>query len=204
MKDNTYMKRKFICLLTAVLLFCAAASPQDVMGPKHNAAGKLLLPENYRQWIFLSAGLGMTYTPVAGTGAENPPFQNVFVSRPGYEGFLKTGLWPDKTMFVLEIRASESRASETNASINRGGHYQAGIAAVEAEVKEGGKWTFYAFGRDGTQADALPRTEQCYSCHSENGAVDNTFVQFYPTLLPVARAKGTFKVRAQAVRAEDK
>jgi hypothetical protein len=37
----------------------------------------------------------------------------------------------------------------------------------------------------------IPRTANCYSCHQENGAVDTTFVQFYPTLLPIARAEKT-------------
>jgi len=36
--------------------------------------------------------------------------------------------------------------------------------------------------------------ENCYSCHSAHAAVDTTFVQFYPTLAPIAKAKGTFKV----------
>jgi hypothetical protein len=31
----------------------------------------------------------------------------------------------------------------------------------------------------------------CYSCHEQHGAVDTTFVQFYPTLLPIATQKGT-------------
>jgi hypothetical protein len=148
----------------------------------------LLLPANYREWIFLSSGLGMTYTPLSSTTADNPPFQNVFVTRAAYQAYLNAGRWPDKTMFVLEIRTSES-----NGSINKGGHYQTGIAAIEAEVKEGGQWVFYGFGREGKTAKPLPRSERCYSCHAENGASDNTFVQFYPTLLPVAKAKGTFK-----------
>jgi len=33
--------------------------------------------------------------------------------------------------------------------------------------------------------------------HAKNGAVDETFVQFYPTLIPVAKAKGTFKGEAE-------
>jgi hypothetical protein len=37
----------------------------------------------------------------------------------------------------------------------------------------------------------IPTTANCYSCHSEHAAVDTTFVQFYPTLLPIAKAKGT-------------
>jgi hypothetical protein len=37
----------------------------------------------------------------------------------------------------------------------------------------------------------IPRDASCYSCHAASTAVDHTFVQFYPTLLPIARAKGT-------------
>jgi hypothetical protein len=33
----------------------------------------------------------------------------------------------------------------------------------------------------------------CVQCHSEHGAVERTFVQFYPHLLDVAREKGTLK-----------
>jgi len=39
----------------------------------------------------------------------------------------------------------------------------------------------------------LPTSAECYSCHAQNGAVDNTFVQFYPTLIDVAKKHGTFK-----------
>jgi hypothetical protein len=37
----------------------------------------------------------------------------------------------------------------------------------------------------------IPHDAECYSCHLAHAAVDTTFVQFYPTLLPVAKAKGT-------------
>ena len=30
-----------------------------------------------------------------------------------------------------------------------------------------------------------------FQCHNTNAAVDKSFVQFYPALLPIARAKGT-------------
>ena len=40
-------------------------------------------------------------------------------------------------------------------------------------------------------AQAFPKTAACFQCHSANAAVDKSFVQFYPTLLPIARAKGT-------------
>lgn len=37
----------------------------------------------------------------------------------------------------------------------------------------------------------IPVVADCYSCHAAHGAVDTTFVQFYPTLLPIAKSKGT-------------
>jgi len=130
----------------------------------------------------------MTYgSPEAAATAE-PKFDNVFVTRAAYQSFLETGKWPDKTMFVLEVRSAQSKAS-----INKGGHFQSDVVAVEAEVKNNGKWAFYGFGRSGATGKQLPASATCYTCHAQHGAVDNTFVQFYPTLLSVAREKGTLK-----------
>jgi acyl carrier protein phosphodiesterase len=40
-------------------------------------------------------------------------------------------------------------------------------------------------------ARIIPQAAPCYSCHQQHAAVDTTFVQFYPTLLAVAKDKGT-------------
>jgi hypothetical protein len=40
----------------------------------------------------------------------------------------------------------------------------------------------------------MPQTANCYSCHQDHGAVDTTFVQFYPTLMGIAKDKGTLSV----------
>ena len=37
----------------------------------------------------------------------------------------------------------------------------------------------------------IPQKAPCYTCHAEHAAVDTTFVQFYPTLPPVAQEKHT-------------
>ena len=50
---------------------------------------------------------------------------------------------------------------------------------------------FFAFDKDDKTAAMVPQDAECYACHKKDGAVDTTFVQFYPTLLPVARAKST-------------
>jgi hypothetical protein len=152
---------------------------------KEETVGKTMpLPENYREWVWLSSGLGMSYS--AGAAAAAPSFDNVFASPDAYRVFKATGGWPDKTVLMLEFRNSAS-----NSSINQSGHFQTERTDVEAHVKdEHGRWAFYSFG-NGSQTGALiPKQANCYSCHEQHGAVDTTFVQFYPTLLEIAEAKG--------------
>ena len=179
------------CLSSAIKAQAPPAA--DSTSPRYGADNELMRPENYREWIYLSSGLGMSYSPAA-TAANNanPPFDNVFVTPSAYRSFLQTGTWPDKTMFVLELRGSASEGS-----INKQGRFQGQVLGVEVEVKDEsrfpGKWAFYEFGRSAASAKPLPTTASCYSCHAQNGAVDNTFVQFYPTLADIARQKGTFK-----------
>ncbi len=173
-----------------------AASLVAVFGLS-GADGRLKFPADYREWVFLSSGVGMTYGPIGDAAHTGPPmFDNVFVNPASYRGFLKTGHWPDKTVFVLEVRGSESHGS-----INKDGHFQTGIMGIEVEVKDRsaktGEWTFYGFGNPKNTATAVAepigRDAGCYSCHGRNAAVENTFVQFYPVLYDVARNKGTLK-----------
>ena len=166
-------------------MFAAGSTAED---PQFTGGGELVFPRDYREWVFVTAGLGMTYSAPDAAHEQAPHFDNVFVTRAAYRSFVETGKWPERTMFVLEVRASDSKAS-----INRGGRFQSEVVAVEAEVKSGGKWAFYGFGKGTKPAKQIPATASCYSCHGEHGAVDNTFVQFYPTLLSVARAKGTLR-----------
>jgi hypothetical protein len=182
-----------------ITLFINAVPSTPKRGPEYTADAQLKFPADYRQWVFLSSGVGMTYGPLAtvrqagalSAAAQPPPmFDNVFVNPDSYRPFLRTGHWPDKTMFVLEVRDSESHGS-----INNGGHFQTDIMGIETEVKDGSSWSFYAFslasGTPQASAKAIPRTASCYSCHSKNTAVENTFVQFYPELYEVAEQKGT-------------
>ena len=173
----------------------ARAQQQPADGPSYTAAGELIRPANYRDWSFVTSGLGMTYNQPSGA-ARTPNFTNVYVNPSAYRAFAKSGRWPDKTMFILEVRGSSSEGS-----INKGGHFQSDLIVIEASVKDQarypslhGSWAYFDFGRDmKTAANPLPATERCYACHAENAAVDNTFVQFYPTLLEVAKAFNTLK-----------
>jgi len=188
------MKKAATILVLAYGVACslsiARAQQTDGDGPRYTGTA-LVRPADYREWVFLSSGLGMTYEPPS-ANPRPPTFGNVFVNPSSYRSFMKTGKWPDKTIFVLEFRNSDSEGS-----INKSGRYQTGLAAVEAEVKDSrfpDGWAFFNF-RDGAAAEPLSATDSasCVECHTKNTAVERTFVQFYPTLLEVARRMGTVK-----------
>ena len=162
------------------------------LAQQYTKDGQLALPADYREWVFLSSGIGMTYKDAAAN--PNPPFENVFVNREAHKQFAKTGTWPDKTIILLEIRNSE-----TKVSINKNGRVQSEkTVAIEAHVKDvkKGGWDFYQFADGSKIGKPFAKTADCFTCHQQNGAVDTTFVQFYPTLIGVAKQHGTFKETA--------
>jgi len=182
---------KVLVLSVLVLLSTLAFNQNDKMpgsGPRYTKGGQLELPENYREWVYLSTGFDMSYAP--GAPPSHHMFDNVFVDPESYKAFVATGTWPDKTMLALEVRGAVDKGS-----INQKGNYQAeermGLEVhVKDEARFQGKWAFFGFD-DGKTAGMVPQNAACYSCHQAHAAVDTTFVQFYPTLLPIARSKGT-------------
>ena len=183
--------KKALLLLAAVVLASVMAFNQNPgpgsETPEYTAKGELKLPEQYREWVYLSTGMDMSYT--AGGNPDHHMFDNVFVNPASYKKFQETGTWPDKTMLVLEVRGAE------RTSINQRGNSQsAEVMGIEVHIKDEakfpGKWAFFSFD-NGKIGSLFPAGAACYTCHQSHAAVDTTFVQFYPTLLPIAKSKGT-------------
>jgi hypothetical protein len=181
-------------VLLSLFLYCSLvpvviqAAENASSTPTYTADGELVFPANYREWIYLSSGIDMSYFQQGMAG--HSMFDTVFVNPEAYKAFLQTGTWPDKTMLVLEVRGAG-----TNASINKSGHFQTTeLMGREVHVKDEarfpGKWAFFGFD-DKDTAKMVPKEAACYSCHEQHGAVDTTFVQFYPTLIDIAKQKGT-------------
>ena len=148
---------------------------------------KMAVPD-FRQWVFLTSSLDLNY------GTSNPPSQhmldNVFVDPKAYGVFVKTGAWPDKTILIKENRMAESAGT-----LSKAGYFQAAVMNLEIHVKDEarfpGKWAFFVSSDGKAPGGLMPQSANCYSCHQEHAAVDTVFVQFFPTLMPIAEAKGT-------------
>jgi hypothetical protein len=178
--------RNHFALCAGVLL----VAPVAVAQPSYTSDGSLARPAQYREWVFLSAGIDMSYSAAA-MQMDHSMFDNVFADPVSWRAFQQTGHWPDGTMLALEVRGAQGHGS-----INKHGQFQAGpVMGLEVQVhdthrfKDG--WGFFTFGNDGP-GRLIPSNAACYACHQAHAAVDTTFVQFYPTLLPIAERLKTF------------
>jgi hypothetical protein len=167
--------------------------------PSYTSDGQLRFPANYREWVYVTTGFDMSYNPAM--SMDHHMFDNVFANPEAYKAFLKTGSWPDKTMLLVEVRGAKNKGS-----INKAGQFQdTDVMGLEIHVKDEsrfhaqGNWAFFGFEPTALTATAAspatskmtPTSASCYSCHAQHAAVDTTFVQFYPTLLPIAQAHQT-------------
>jgi hypothetical protein len=186
-----------VCLITALCAVSLVSRSTSVVhadtqaAPAYAANGDLLPLKDYREWIYLTSGIDMSYSPKA-MEMDHSMFDNVFVNPASWRSFVATGTWPDKTVMILEVRGAKSKGS-----INQRGHFQdTEIMGFEVHVKDEarypGKWAFFEFDSPSKNGTLVPQGAPCYTCHAAHAAVDTTFVQFYPTLLPIAKEKKTF------------
>jgi hypothetical protein len=183
------MRRSFAALAAApLLLLLSAAAPSPAA--RFTADGALVPPVDYREWVYLSSGLDMSYSD-APAMAGMSMFDNVFVDPAAWAAFKASGHWPEGTVFILENRGGDHRGS-----INKKGTFQsAAVMGLEAHVKDvrfKGGWGFFDLS-DGKPAKQIPYEASCYSCHQAHGAVETTFAQFYPTAKPIAVKAGTYE-----------
>ncbi len=190
----------FLCLALMLSLHPAHSGGENTRAgatpaytPSYTADGRMIFPANFREWIFLTSDLDMSYNPGMAGMKMDSAFGNVFVNPEAYRAFKVSGTWPEKTVLVLEHHVAGG-----NSSINKSGHFQAAaLDEVEMHVKDSrfsGNWAFFSFP-DTQPAKEIKHSASCYSCHAQHAAVDTTFVQFYPTLIEIARAKGTYHDR---------
>jgi hypothetical protein len=170
-------------VLGLLLLVPGAVLAQDYIG-----SDQMAVPADYRQWVFLTSSLDLNYNTAA--APDHHMLDNVFVDPVSYQAFLKTGTWPDKTILIKENRMAESAGT-----LSKRGQFQVGVMDLEIHIKDAarfpGNWAFFVSADGKVPGKLRPQSATCYSCHQDHGAVDTTFVQFYPTLFTIAKEKAT-------------
>src|SRR6516165_6081009 len=104
----------FLCAFVVALQAGAAgpaatpAATGTAAAPAYTEDGRLQYPSEYRDWVFLSSGIDMSYSDAM---RGHSMFDNVFVNREAYTEFVRTGTWPDRTILVLEVRGASEQCS---------------------------------------------------------------------------------------------
>jgi hypothetical protein len=177
------MTQRFLLRLAIAAVLLSTASVHGA--PAYDKQGRMLFPAKYREWVFLSSGLNMSYAADPAMAGQDM-FGNTFVPADAYAAFRRTGVWPDKTVIMLENRGGAGKGSINKRGLFQTTDYMGAEAHVKDKSRFKGGWAFFAFDPAGKPAQEIPRTASCYACHQQHAAVDTTFVQFYPTLLPIA------------------
>ena len=73
-----------------------------------------------------------------------------------------------------------------------------GIAVEVKDARVPDKWGYFGFDKDSKTAQINPKGD-CFNCHDAHAAVEHTFVQFYPTLKPMAKKFGTYNQERENV-----
>ncbi len=154
--------------------------------------GKLELPQGYRRWVFV--GAPVTPNGLNGGQASFPEFHHVYVEARNLDAYVKTGVFPEGTVFVKELtrvlNPTFPDGSRTEPSGR--GFFNGEFNGIDATVKDSKRfaktngWGFFTFGHHPLPYDKVAAESsiaQCAGCHIANVAkTDMTWVQFYPML----------------------
>ena len=88
---------RYLGLAAGLLLASVAALAEE---PETMA-----VPDNYRQWVFLTSSLDLDYNTAAPRSQHM--LDNVFVDPKAFAAFQKTGAWPVGTILIKENRNAE-------------------------------------------------------------------------------------------------
>lgn len=195
-KSNRFLKayhRVFLfatlvfTVLTGILVFAHVTSTDSsgipAIVPQYDKDGALLRPKDFYTWVFVGSSIGLSY---AKDGDMSGPgmFHNVYTQPEAYGEFLKTGKFPEKTIFIIDMRDSQH-----NVSIAKHGYTEGEAMGMDVSVKDHEHfpdgWAYFNFaydsGKFAEKAKAFPK-DACFSCHAEHAASDNVFTQYYPAL----------------------
>jgi hypothetical protein len=153
------------------------------------AGDSLVRPDGFERWVLAGASMGLGYSQPSGAdaaGATGGMFHNVYLEPTAYAHFVRTGRFREGTMMAMTLYEPGQKVHPS-----KQGFFEGKFLAVEFSLKDSrrypGSWAYFNFGKGakGSRALANPR-QACQSCHAQNAADDNVFVQFYPTLRAVS------------------
>jgi Cytochrome P460 len=202
-KGDLQMQKSRLAIIAGIGLVAASSvivRTRPVAAQTQQAAavfdseGRLQLPDPtvFRKWVFVGA-------PLTPNGLNNgkagfPEYHHVYVEEKNLDAYLKTGSFPEGTMFVKELTRvlNPTFPDGSRAEPSGRGYFNGEYNGIDVTVKDSRRfaktngWGFFTFGHHplpyAKTAAESPATE-CAFCHQTYvSKTDMTWIQFYPIL----------------------
>jgi hypothetical protein len=158
--------------------------------PEYTKDGDLILPKNYKQWIYV--GSPLTPNALNGGEANFPEFHNVYIEPGSYEIYKKTGVFPEGTIFYKELQLLQTADHPDGSSDQPSGRgfFPGKLNGADVTVKDTKRfaasngWGYFNFNHHEPKAPTAkvrPR-EECAFCHIQSAKRDDVWTQFYEIL----------------------
>jgi hypothetical protein len=158
--------------------------------PEYTQDGDLILPRNWRSWVYL--GSPLTPDGLNGGHAGFPEYHNVYIESGSYEIYKKTGEFPDGTIMFKELQRvlepqlfpDGSRTEPSGRGYFPGEFNGADVTVKDSKryAKTGGNWGYYNFDHHEPKAATAKLNPECAYCHQANAKKDEVWTQFYRLL----------------------
>ncbi len=174
-----------IAITLTALTTSANGAQKKGEGPMFTREGELLMPKNFRHWVFI--GAPVTPNDMNNGKAAFPEFHHVYINPVSFAAYRKSGKLPDGTILVKELASVGAKSAVSGNGYFPGEFIGVATAVKDSKrfAKEPGNWAYFSFmGTDGkalAKAKMQP-TPACNECHQKNAAADWVFSQFYPVL----------------------
>ena len=163
----------------------SSADSHERYEPRFNAAGEMIRPEGWREWIFV--GTPLTPNSLNPPEAPFPEFHNVYIDPESWAHYQKTGEFRDGTVFAKELVLVGATAATSGK-----GFFMGEFAGFEISYKsakhfpnEPGNWAYFTFGHQPEpyyDTAAKQPAAACAACHTAAAAEDMVFTQYYPVV----------------------
>jgi hypothetical protein len=165
--------------------------------PQWNDKGELLLPKDFREWVFIGAPL--TPNGLNDGKANFPEFHNVYVQPEAFKAYRKNGKWPTGTMMVKELQLVDDPKGEfpdgSRFEPSGRGYFPGPVNGVDVSVKDPKRfpdskgWGYFNFNHKAPpylKSTAAKPVEECASCHIANADEDMVYMKLYrPIVTPL-------------------
>ena len=197
------MRKKLIVVVATLILSTIAtvvvaqregtqtASAKGRYLPEYSKEGDLILPKNWRSWVFV--GSPLTPNGLNNDKAGFPEYHNVYIEPGSYEIYKKTGVFPDGTILFKELQLVLGPKQFPDGSLaepSGRGYFPGAFNGADVTVKDTkryadtGGWGYYNFNHSEPKAPTAklkPQTE-CAFCHQASAKKDEVWTQFYRLL----------------------